>query len=169
MSHTPCRRGGGSCRILCLSWLVIVTFCNSWEQQLPLTEMGQLFAVRRLLLSSDFPVIYTNNSVSGQGDGCLFEPCFLFFMASSVTSLHISDQRHRCASLLRCELYQLCMQNMAFFILSLSVFSILRNILIFILWLEMPGFLYLLCNNLTWEVKKEAQKPNSLITIYTLF
>lgn len=35
--------------------------------------------------------------------------------------------------------------------LCLSVFSTLRNILIFIVWLEMPGsgFLYLLCNNST--------------------
>lgn len=68
-----------------------------------------------------------------------------------VTPLHINVQKRRCASLLHCEIYQLCMQNMASFFLSPSVFSILRNILIFILWLEMPGsgFLYLLCNNPT--------------------
>lgn len=82
----------------------------------------------------------------------MFEPCFLYFMANRIAPLHIDDRRRRCAAL-SFTLWDLpaVHTKRGFLLLSLSVFSILRNILTFMLWLEMPGsgFLYLLCNNLT--------------------
>lgn len=133
------------------------------------TEMGQLFAARRLLPLL-FPVIHSNHPLHQALGACL--SCTSFSSWQRATPLHNNDQRRRCASLLRCECYfacYVCRMWFSFFFFLFIFFSKSFCLLHSQKYLHFSScgfqwlsvFLYLLHNNPTREVKKEALKPNS--------